>query len=338
MRKNKRNLFTFATKELTQDAFLRWFFENYDDKDVEKAVYALLRDWCNFSDDEIIKDLSTTAQWNFIDISIWIETNKRKVALFIEDKTFSSESNQLTEYNKHIQKYQKDHTDDIYCIFYKTSLIDEEESDRIRKANIANISWREINIEEAYKTFSPFVNSGNVILKQYIEHLAELYSASNNKEKPMKSDSKLDLVSWESYFKKVVIPQIEKDNRIWCDAWGAKQYPYVYLFIKKQGYGDRKIPYLEVRSRDCQDNKFVARVLCYGVTEDDLRKQQGKLIDNIKNSRFLCKNLKTKKNGTPIFPKQVGFTDRIDVCTNDDFINQTKYWIEEYLKIMEDWE
>ena len=97
--KNKRNLFFFATKELTQDAFLRWLFENYDDPELEGAVCSLLRDMCEFEEDERIMSIDTTAQYYHIDISVWMQTNKRKIALFIEDKTYSSEHNQLTAYN-----------------------------------------------------------------------------------------------------------------------------------------------------------------------------------------------------------------------------------------------
>ena len=40
-----KNLFERATKELSQDAFLLWLFENYDSDNphVREAVYTLLR-------------------------------------------------------------------------------------------------------------------------------------------------------------------------------------------------------------------------------------------------------------------------------------------------------
>lgn len=33
-----KNLFDFATKELSQDAFLRWFVSNYEDSKLENIV------------------------------------------------------------------------------------------------------------------------------------------------------------------------------------------------------------------------------------------------------------------------------------------------------------
>lgn len=39
------NLFDYATKELSQDAFLRWLLENYSDPIVGHAAIKLLQKW-----------------------------------------------------------------------------------------------------------------------------------------------------------------------------------------------------------------------------------------------------------------------------------------------------
>lgn len=39
---NTKNLFDFATKELSQDAFLRWFFENYENPELGPIVVAFI--------------------------------------------------------------------------------------------------------------------------------------------------------------------------------------------------------------------------------------------------------------------------------------------------------
>ncbi|MDE6285063.1 MAG: hypothetical protein K2M17_04890, partial [Bacilli bacterium] len=57
-----KNLFDFATKELTQDAFLRWLFENHNDIELSKPVYELLKEFCEFSEDEEIVKLHSSAQ------------------------------------------------------------------------------------------------------------------------------------------------------------------------------------------------------------------------------------------------------------------------------------
>ena len=115
----RRNLFTYATKELSQDAFLLWLFNNYDDEEVVPAVYALLREFCGLEKDEKILSLETKAQWNKIDVSVWFETNKgKKYALFIEDKVDSGEHNQLEEYNKHTLT-SKEEGHEVSRIYYK---------------------------------------------------------------------------------------------------------------------------------------------------------------------------------------------------------------------------
>ena len=78
-----KNLFDYATKELSQDAFLRWLFENYDceNKKVrnvcEKLFNAFTNNELNFS--KIDKNsLRTVAQWKNIDVSIWFAIDDKK--------------------------------------------------------------------------------------------------------------------------------------------------------------------------------------------------------------------------------------------------------------------
>lgn len=66
------NLFDYATKELSQDAFLRWLFQNYDDPVVGEVSNCLLGEFCHFQDGEKVGSLHTEAQKNKIDISAWI--------------------------------------------------------------------------------------------------------------------------------------------------------------------------------------------------------------------------------------------------------------------------
>ena len=96
------NLFDYATKELSQDAFLRWLFQNYDDPVVGEVSNCLLGEFCHFQDGEKVGSLHTEAQKNKIDISVCITTTLgRKIALFIEDKTFSNEHHQFLQNKCH---------------------------------------------------------------------------------------------------------------------------------------------------------------------------------------------------------------------------------------------
>ena len=104
-----KNIFDYATKELSQDAFLRWLFENFDCKDsasLKDASQFILKQLCMIKNEDII-DVKTYSQWNKIDIFAVVKTNKRSIALFIEDKVFSNEHNQLKRYNETIEKSVK---------------------------------------------------------------------------------------------------------------------------------------------------------------------------------------------------------------------------------------
>lgn len=335
-----KNLFDFATKELSQDAFLRWLFENYDDPEIGEVANRLLGKFCDFRENEKVQSLETVAQWCKIDISVWMTTSlNRKVALFLEDKTFSNEHNQLSIYDEHIDNV-KNHG--ICKIFYKTDFVEEEEKNRIRDANSKNIAdWKIFDIKDIYSFFADYLLSTNMILSQYAEHIRKIHDSICNSTKPKKSDNNIDLLAWKSYFNNVVVPSLkENGSKYWCGVWKAGQYPYVVLYIKKLGYGERKIPYLEIRSRDCQDNCFKAKILCYGIDVKDIP-QQRNLIENIKASpNWECKRLRQHKRGAEnYFPKQVGFSrDGLTAITDEEFIELVANHIEFYLQVMKDWE
>ena len=97
-----KNLFDYATKELSQDAFLRWLFENGFDENcqnekLKKVARNLFNEFTNneFKDKEV-KELITVAQWKKIDVSVWFKVDGMEHLIVIEDKTDSKEHNQLT--------------------------------------------------------------------------------------------------------------------------------------------------------------------------------------------------------------------------------------------------
>ena len=64
-----KNLFDYTTKELSQDAFLRWLFENYycENESVKKAFRKLFDSFTDSKfENKEITDLETVAQWKNI--------------------------------------------------------------------------------------------------------------------------------------------------------------------------------------------------------------------------------------------------------------------------------
>ena len=123
-----KNLFDYATKELSQDAFLRWLFENYNCEN-EEVVKFCKKVFNAFTNNELnflkIEELTTTAQWNKIDVSIWFKCSGKDYLIVVEDKTTSEEHNQLEDYNKKIDAHcdwliqnNERKIEQVYKVFY----------------------------------------------------------------------------------------------------------------------------------------------------------------------------------------------------------------------------
>lgn len=339
-----KNIFDYATRELSQDAFLRWLFENFEDNELKDAAGDLLNEFCAI-DIQDIKDVNTTAQWCNIDISVWITLkDNSKAALFIEDKTYSEEHNQLDNYDDHISRCENEYAR-IYKIFYKTDIIRDEEKTRIDNTKDTN-KWRVYSIKEILPLFEKYINSGNLILRQYAEHVVNVYRATQNTQMPERDGTHIDYLKWISYFEKTLIPQLsEYQDKCKFFVTKAGQYPYVYMSIEKSGY-DKIVPKLEIRSRDClpvseqcHKRNINIRFLCYGMPETDVPRQQV-LIEKIKQSnRFATKGMVQHRNGKEkYFPKQIGYLDNVTVQDEYAFIQKIKEYVGYYLELMKDWE
>ena len=122
----KPNLFSIATKELSQDAFITWLLQWADDKYLNENK-ALCNIGKNFVSDLIslqypinnliIKNVEAERQWDHIDI--WAEVNDDYV-IIIEDKINTNQhDNQLEIYKKQVNDYYQK-TKKIIFIYMKT--------------------------------------------------------------------------------------------------------------------------------------------------------------------------------------------------------------------------
>ena len=185
-----KNLFDYATKELSQDAFLRWLFENYDCEN-EKVRQVCRKLFNKFTSDELNfskidkNSLRTAAQWNKIDVSIWFKCDGKEYLIVIEDKTTSEEHLQLKNYNEAIKQHNEwliknNHNpiEKVYKVFYKTAKISNEEEKRIKEAEWENI----LDIKEIYNIFKDVEKTGSEVLDYYIEHVKSLNKLFTNYE------------------------------------------------------------------------------------------------------------------------------------------------------------
>ncbi len=124
---NTNNLFDFATRELSQDAYLCWLINWINFKENTK-LYNVARKFLNYIvkqkelniEDYIIKP---HRQYKKIDVYIELlnkDNRKLEYAIIIEDKKFTSErKDQLKDYKEKIKKITKLPDDRIITGYYK---------------------------------------------------------------------------------------------------------------------------------------------------------------------------------------------------------------------------
>ena len=127
------NLFNYATKELSRDAFIGWIISNYDNE-----LKNISFDFLNFLTksyliNKIIKNIEIYKQWNKIDLLGQIELcSDEKIILVIEDKIYSNEhDNQLKRYEEKIKNCFS--CSKTFYVFYKTSYVFKEDKENIEK-------------------------------------------------------------------------------------------------------------------------------------------------------------------------------------------------------------
>ena len=333
-----KNLFDYATKELSQDAFLRWLFENYDCNDnssLREASQYIINKLCKITDEKII-EVKTYSQWHKMDILAIVETNKRKISLFIEDKVFSSEhNNQLKKYNEIIEKsienkgYELNQIgiskENVIKVFYKTLWLSDIEQDAV-----INAGWEICDILDICKIFNGFSNTDCVILKQYIEHINGIENLYKNHQIPTSSEKGIDLIKWKAYFELELLPKLKISLKEYTYSVNVTAYNYTCLCIGKKVKDCENVPYIELRSRDITNDGFSVVFLCYGV---DYKKNANKIktvderIKTAPNRIFIPKNRRGSE------PKQLART----VKANEDIIAFLKKCIQDYDYSMCEW-
>lgn len=120
------NIFNYATSELSQDAFISWLIQWADTKfkTVNECLYStgilLLKSMLDKKGILLseIEDLQIWQQHHKIDVFVNFKMNNQKVAIIIEDKTYSNaHSKQLERY---LNKIKAEGYDVIVPIYFKT--------------------------------------------------------------------------------------------------------------------------------------------------------------------------------------------------------------------------
>ena len=216
-----KNLFDYATKELSQDAFICWFIDccNDPDEKIQNESYAFINFLGNF-DFKVgdIKYLEIKRQEHNFDIIVkfWTETFKKNAdyVMIIEDKTNSSaHSNQLKRYADELDKWGFPFSH-AKKVFYKVNFLTDGDRDELSKGNQDRDNsdlWIEHDIESIYNHFSKIDNKNSVILNSYIDYLQSVYS-------DLKEVSKKEITNWNlnnylAFFREEI--DVDMDKSLW---------------------------------------------------------------------------------------------------------------------------
>ncbi|MBQ7244627.1 MAG: hypothetical protein IJS52_10575 [Bacilli bacterium] len=232
-----KNLFDFATKELSQDAFLRWVLCHCEDKDLSKLscdFIGFLTGNCLVLQRDDISRVVARPQVEDLDIIIQIYTKDSKSYLIaIEDKTDSKEHNQLKRYNQVIaQRYPL-----VNCVFrcyYKTEAISKAERDRVIQA-----SWTIVEYSDIVNFWKQHVYHDNLIVRQYSQSLVAKQIVSNELKKMLSEykQSQSAVVSSIKYSGKYayIFLNTFKSNLMQTDNWEANRMWLAVCLEEYQG-------------------------------------------------------------------------------------------------------
>ncbi|MCR4649655.1 MAG: PD-(D/E)XK nuclease family protein, partial [Lachnospiraceae bacterium] len=179
------NLFYYATKELSQDAFICWLcsfaLEDANKSDLElvncakNLIYEFMKRGLETNEINVdeIKLLSISKQDNNIDVLLTVFYKEKAYKIIIEDKTHTSEhDDQLIRY----KKYLEDKCDQVIGIYFKTGF--QSNLKNVEDANYKLFDRKDIiNCLENCKT-------NNSILLDYREYWKDFDNFSQSyKEK-----------------------------------------------------------------------------------------------------------------------------------------------------------
>lgn len=228
------NIFEFATKELSQDAFICWLVSWADPKFKELSLPLHLTGGdllerflkkCEKPAIGTIKKLKVETQRGRIDVLIRINED---IAIIVEDKTDTKEhSNQLERYIKYVTGELEKERKDVATIYFKTGdqssydgLKQEPHTDRDPKKNKMGYDYKLFSRSDMIKLLEFGIGQGvnHPIFLDYLEHLRMVESET-------KSYESVPLRNW-------------KKTRAWQGFFmSLKNYPKASEALKKGGWG-----------------------------------------------------------------------------------------------------
>ena len=192
----KNNLFTFATSELSQDAFICWCLNwiNYPNEilyPMAKDIFSNLLEEKNLENEEI----EIRRQYKKIDVLVILKNSKK--AYIIEDKTNTFENNQITRYKETI----KNEIDTIKTVYFKTGFWFSDDD-----SVLADIK---INREDFLGILNKY-RGKNQILDDYCEYFERVTESEEKEKNYLISEEELTQKKyWELNIARSIITQYQ---------------------------------------------------------------------------------------------------------------------------------
>lgn len=193
----KNNLFTFATSELSQDAFICWCLNwiNYPNEilyPMAKDIFSnLLKEEKNLENEEI----EIRRQYKKIDVLVILKNSKK--AYIIEDKTNTFENNQIIRYKEAI----KNEIDTIKTVYLKTGFWFSDDD-----SVLADIK---INREDFLGILNKY-RGKNQILDNYCEYFERVTESEEKEKNYLISEEELTQKKyWELNIARSIITQYQ---------------------------------------------------------------------------------------------------------------------------------
>lgn len=199
---NAPNLFDYATRELSQDAFITWLLQWADPKykatdgQLHLCAQAFVRLLCNEQESFAITSIKSGRQWKNIDV--WAEIND-EILLAIEDKTHTGEhSSQLERYKADVETWCSDAERGKQwtsrLVYLKTGDEASGFTEDIRKKG-----WCTIGRRKLLDFFRKYAEITNAIFTDFREHLERV--ESNARLFESKELSLWDDNQWKGFYR-----------------------------------------------------------------------------------------------------------------------------------------
>ena len=242
----KNNLFSFATSELSQDAFICWCLNwiNYPNEE----LYPMAKDiFSNLLEEKDLENEEVEIKRQYKKIDVLVILKNSKIAYIIEDKTYTFEHKQIQRYKEEIEKDPKIKENTIKTVYFKTGFWFSY--DDLVSADI------KIDREDFLKIIKKYKGK-NQILDDYCEYFERVTEDEEKEKNYLISQEEIKEKSyWELNISKSSISQYQFMRDIFKDAYiesdrSVGGRPYTQFNILRRVFPNKDNEYLSEDKRN----------------------------------------------------------------------------------------